>query len=654
MALSLCIGLLIDDAIVVRENIVRHSNMGKSHRDAAMQGTQEIGVAVMATTFAILAVFIPVAFMSGVIGRFFLQFGITVAVAVLVSLFVSFTLDPMLSSIWPDPSEGRFKRAPWLGRVMERVERVVEGAHVVYDRLLGWALSGRRYARFFSPRVVLLGIATLTFFGSFMIVPLIGTEFVPQQDEGMVSMRLNTPIGSSLEYTDAKVRGAEAAIREIQGVEAIVTTVGTDEGKNYARLTVVLADLATTKRPPQSEFEKSIRDRLSRMAGLTVSINQNNRPVSISLLGPDSGKLTELSEELMARLAKVPGIADLESSEKGANPTIAVRINNELASDLGLTTAAIGNALRPLIAGDDISTWLGPDGQDYDVIVQLPKHRREIAADLGDLYVASARTDTNGAPLLVPLRQVAEFVETGSPQQIKRLNLQRRISIYAGSQGRPSGDVGSDAQKVVESMKLPPGYRFDVGGGQQEMNETFNAALASLGLAVIFIYLVLASQFGSFIQPIAIMASLPLSLIGVLLALLFTGTTLNIFSIIGFIMLMGLVTKNAILLVDFTNQALRAGRTLHEAIREAGQVRLRPILMTTFAMIFGMLPMAVGVGQGGEMLAPMGRAVIGGVITSTVLTLLIVPVLYTYIYAFGERAKAYFRPKAAAGAPDVA
>ncbi|HEX6178040.1 MAG TPA: efflux RND transporter permease subunit, partial [Thermoanaerobaculia bacterium] len=617
MALSLCIGLLIDDAIVVRENIVRHSNMGKSHRDAAMQGTQEIGVAVMATTFAILAVFIPVAFMSGVIGRFFLQFGITVAVAVLVSLFVSFTLDPMLSSIWPDPSEGRFKRVPWLGRVMERVERVVEGAHVVYDRLLGWALSGRRYARFFSPRVVLLGIATVTFFGSFMIVPLIGTEFVPQQDEGMVSMRLNTPIGSSLEYTDAKVRGAEAAIREIQGVEAIVTTVGTDEGKNYARLTVVLADLATTERPPQSQFEKSIRDRLSRMAGLTVSINQNNRPVSISLLGPDSGKLTELSEELMARLAKVPGIADLESSEKGANPTIAVRINNELASDLGLTTAAIGNALRPLIAGDDISTWLGPDGQDYDVIVQLPKHRREIAADLGDLYVASARTDTNGAPLLVPLRQVAEFVETGSPQQIKRLNLQRRISIYAGSQGRPSGDVGSDAQKVVESMKLPPGYRFDVGGGQQEMNETFNAALASLGLAVIFIYLVLASQFGSFIQPIAIMASLPLSLIGVLLALLFTGTTLNIFSIIGVIMLMGLVTKNAILLVDFANRARRAGATINAALAEAGQVRLRPIMMTTAAMIAGMLPLALGVGEGGETQAPMGRAIIGGVITST-------------------------------------
>jgi multidrug efflux pump subunit AcrB len=386
------------------------------------------------------------------------------------------------------------------------------------------------------------------------------------------------------------------------------------------------------------------------MAGLTLVFGGNNRPIAISILGPDSKRLTELSQDLMARLAKIPGVADLESSERGANPTIAVRINNELASDLGLTTASIGNALRPLIAGDQISTWLGPDGQDYEVIVQLPKHRREIAADLGDLYVSSTRTDANGMPLLVPIRQVADFVETGSPQQIKRLNLQRRITIYGNAYGRPSGDVGTDAEKIVKSMQLPQGYRFDVGGGQQEMNETFAAAVAALGLAVIFIYLVLASQFGSFTQPVAIMMSLPLSLIGVLLALLFTATTLNIFSIIGFIMLMGLVTKNAILLVDFTNQAVRAGKSVREAILEAGQVRLRPIMMTTTAMIFGMLPMAIGVGEGGEMLAPMGRAVIGGVITSTLLTLLIVPVLYTYVYAFSERAKAFWRGKPATAA----
>jgi multidrug efflux pump subunit AcrB len=667
MALSLCIGLLIDDAIVVRENIVRHAGMGKSHRQAALEGTSEIGLAVMATTFAILAVFIPVAFMSGVIGRVFLQFGITVAVAVFVSLVVSFTLDPMLSSLWPDPKEGRFKYMPWLERFMERVESWIEAAHRVYDRVLNWALAPRRYRipglaqlalvnkpddtpvprwASVSPRSLLVLMALMTFFGSFLLVPLVGSEFVPQDDEGMISMRLNTPLGSSLQYTDAKMRDVETELRSIEGVEATVTTVGTSEGSNFARILVRLSDSRTHRRPSQQDIEKTIRERLAHMAGLEVMINQNNRPVSISILGPDTQRLTKISEELMARLSTIPGIADLESSEKGANPTIAVRIKNELASDLGLTTARIGSALRPLVAGDQISTWVGPDGQDYDVIVQLPKQRREIITDLGDLYVSSTRVDASGNPVLVPLRQVADFVPTGSAQQIRRLNMERRVTIWGNAQGRASGDVGKDAEKIIKDMELPPGYRFDVGGGQREMNETMAAAGAALGLAVIFIYLVLASQFGSFLQPIAIMVSLPLSLIGVLLALLITGTTLNIFSIIGFIMLMGLVTKNAILLVDFTNHALRSGRSLHDAIREAGQVRLRPILMTTLAMIFGMTPMAIGAGQGGELLAPMGRAVIGGVITSTMLTLVVVPVLYTYIHALSAKLKRYWHKDA--------
>src|SRR5688572_1079572 len=342
MALSLCIGLLIDDAIVVRENIVRHANMGKNHRDAAMQGTQEIGVAVMATTFAILAVFIPVAFMSGVIGRFFLQFGITVAVAVLVSLFVSFTLDPMLSSIWPDPPEGRFRRAPWLGRIMEKVESGIEAAHRLYDYMLRWALSRRRYGipglaalarrrqgseerplprwASLSPRAMLLVLAAFTFFGSFLLVPAIGVEFVPEGDDGIIFMRMNTPIGSSLQYTDAKVRDVESAFREIEGIKTIVTTVGTDEGRNYAQVLLRLTDLEEQPRPDKKEIEKEIRDRINRMAGMKVTIG--NSPIFISVLGPDNAKLTELSQELMGRLAKVPGIADLESSEKGATPTI--------------------------------------------------------------------------------------------------------------------------------------------------------------------------------------------------------------------------------------------------------------------------------------------------------------------------------------------
>ncbi len=639
MALSLCIGLLIDDAIVVRENIVRHLGMGKDHFRAAKEGTEEIGLAVMATTFAIIAVFVPIAFMSGIIGRYFLQFGITVAVAVLVSLFVSFTLDPMLSSIWHDPVGDRFKRVPWLGRMMDGIEHLVEKAHRVYGVMLNWALAHR---------IKVLAIALVAFIGSFFLMPLIGTEFVPENDQGFISLRLNTPIGSSLEYTDAKARQVEDALKAFPEIAITDTNVGTDDGKNYARINLKLADRKVKARRSQKELEQAIRAKLATIAGIELSVGFN-KPIFISILGPDAEKLTELSQGVMKQVAKIKGITDLESSERGANPTIAVRINSELASDLGLNTAQIGRALRPLIAGDTVSHWQAGDGQNYDVNVRLPKSERRIASDLGDLYMTSNRPNPDGTPRMVVLRQVAEFVPTFSAQQIKRLDLQRRVSLYAGVEGRPSGDAGSEVQELLKRLEpdLPPGYRFNVGGQTQEMNESFTAMLAALGLAVIFIYLILASQFGSFLQPLAIMASLPLALIGVFLALLLTGTTLNLFSMIGFIMLMGLVTKNAILLVDFTNQGIREGKSRSQAILDAGQVRLRPILMTTMAMVFGMLPMSLGLGDGGETQAPMGRAIIGGVITSTLLTLVVVPVLYTYCDTLGTRIKAWFIRKPA-------
>ncbi len=313
-----------------------------------------------------------------------------------------------------------------------------------------------------------------------------------------------------------------------------------------------------------------------------------------------------------------------------------MHINNDSASDLGLTTAQIGRALRPLVSGDVISHWLANDGQNYDVIVRLPQEGRRLASDLGDLYLTSSRHRADGSAQLVPLRQVADFISTTSPTQLKRLDLQRRISLYANVQGRPSGDAGKDVQKLLDAEKvnLPAGYHFETSGQQADMNEAFTAFLGALLLAIIFIYFILASQFASFVQPIVIMLSLPFSLSGVLIALLVTGSTLNIFSMIGFIMLMGLVVKNAILLVDFANRGVRGGMEPHAALLEAGQVRLRPILMTTAAMIFGMLPMAIGAGDGGETQAPMGRAIIGGVITSTVLTLVVIPVAFSFLESF--------------------
>ncbi|MGC1816250.1 MAG: efflux RND transporter permease subunit, partial [Casimicrobiaceae bacterium] len=626
MALSLTIGLLIDDAIVVRENIVRHLALGKDHVTAAREGTEEIGLAVMATTFAIVAVFVPIAFMSGVIGRFFFQFGVTVAVAVLVSLFVSFTLDPMLSSLWHDPQETRFRRAPWIGRLVAGIQRLIDGVHAVYADVLRWALAHRK---------TVLAIALGSFFASFLIVPLVGTEFIPEVDQGFISLRLNTPVGSSLEYTNAKVAEAEQALKRFPEISMAMTTIGTDDGRNYARVNLKLT--GRSKRAlSQKDLERAIRKALKPIPGIDLALGYD-RPIWFNVLGPDPETLSRLARSFADRVAKVPGITDLETSDKAANPALSIRLNNDAAADLGITVGQVGATIRPLVAGDTISYWLAPDGQNYEVNVQLPKSDRQVASDIGNLYLTTNRRGPDGQMRMVPLRQVADIIPSTSPQIIKREDLERRIGIYANAEGRPSGDVGSDVQKVASAMQLPPGYRLQAAGQQQDMQDSFRAALAALGLAVIFIYLILASQFASFTQPLAIMASLPFSLIGVFLALLVTGTTLNLFSIIGFIMLMGLVTKNAILLVDFANRSRRAGASLVDALLDAGQVRLRPILMTTAAMIGGMLPLALGLGDGGEQQAPMGRAIIGGVVTSTLLTLVVVPVLYAYLDALHER-----------------
>ena len=626
MALSLTIGLLIDDAIVVRENIVRHLAMGKSHVAAAREGTDEIGLAVMATTFAIVAVFVPIAFMSGIIGRFFFQFGVSVAVAVLVSLFVSFTLDPMLSSVWRDPPGSRFARVPSLARLMDRVEHAIDWMHRVYGAWLGWALGHRKSV---------IAIALVTFFGSFAIVPLVGTEFMPEADQSFISLRLNTPVGSSLDYSNGKMIEAEEVLRQFPEIALAMTTVGTEDGRNYTRINLKLVEARDRKRT-QKDLERAIRAALKPIPGIELALGYD-RPIWFNLLGPDPDTLSKLAQQFADKVAQVPGIADLETSDKAANPALSIRLNNDAAADLGVTVQQVGATIRPLLAGDTISYWLGPDGQNYEVNVQLSKDRRQLASDLGNLYLTTNKRGPDGQMRMVPLRQVAELVESTSPQIIKRQDLQRRVGIYANAEGRPAGDVGSDVQKIASAMDLPPGYSLKAAGQQQDMQESFQAALAALALAIVFIYLILASQFASFTQPVAIMASLPFSLIGVFLALLITGTTLNLFSIIGFIMLMGLVTKNAILLVDFANRARRGGASLVDALQTAGQVRLRPIIMTTAAMIGGMLPLALGIGEGGETQAPMGRAIIGGVVTSTLLTLIVVPVIYTYLDALRER-----------------
>ena len=672
MALSLCIGLLIDDAIVVRENIVRHLDMGKDHHTAAREGTEEIGLAVMATTFAICAVFVPVAFMKGIVGKFFFPFGVTVTVAVLVSLFVSFTLDPMLSSLWRDPPTNRLLKVPVLGSLMRGTDRLLDLLHGVYERLIRWIFSSRRYRlwtppipvyghsfdadgrrdpsstrrwRFatVTPRAVVMLVGVGSFAGALALAPLVGTEFIPDSDNSYIQLNVTLPVGTSLQRGSEKLLQVEELVRRMPEVRMASTTVGDigNGSRNSAVLGIQLVKPGERKKK-QREVEEALRAALKPIPGIEVTLG--NQPIYVALLGPDPKTLEIEVLRLADKVSKVKGIADLTTSVKPGLPAYAVRLKEDAVRELGLTPVQLAASLRSFINGDVATYWTSPDGEQIDVELRLPQGARENIAQLDNLPVAYAK---DGTP--IALSRVADIVPVVNPLVIKRQDLQRRQAIYAGTQGRPSGDVGADVQKIVKETQLPQGYRFDVGGQTKDQAEAFNGVLMALAAAVIFIYIVLASQFGSFMQPLAIMASLPLALIGVMLALLVTRSTLNLFSMIGLVMLMGLVTKNAILLVDFANQGRKAGLSVPDALLQAGLVRMRPIIMTTSAMIFGMLPLALALNEGGELQAPMGRAIIGGVITSTLLTLVVVPVLYSYLVR-ERRPGAAKKPAMAGGA----
>ena len=655
MALSLCIGLLIDDAIVVRENIVRHVGMGQDHHTAARKGTDEIGLAVMATTFAICAVFVPVAFMKGIVGKFFFPFGITVVSAVVVSLFVSFTLDPMLSSVWRDPPALTLQRLWGIGHMMRGVDRAMARLHNVYERLIGWAFSGRRYRVFvppvpaygfafgtngqrltggrrqlrfatLTPRGIVLWSAVGTFLAAIALATTIGAEAVPQTDQGYTGLNITMPVGTSLARADEKMKQVEALIGSMPEIDSLSTQVGGDNGHNTAYVGIGLKPRHQRKLD-QFQVEDEIRKRLAGLPGISVALG--NRPIFISILGPDPNVLDQITADLGAKIQRVKGVTDFESSVKPGLPAYAVRVRPDAARQLGVTPTQLAASLRAYVQGDVSTYWTTPDGQQVEVQLRLPESSRQSVAQLNQLPVAFA---ADGTP--VPLDSVATITSVTNPNVIKRQNLQRRQAVYAGvdvKSGRTVGQVNADIDKIVKATVLPPGYRFDIGGAAQDQDDIFGNIGSALGLALIFIYIVLASQFGSFLQPLAIMASLPLSLIGVMISLKVFHSTINIFSLIGLIMLMGLVTKNAILLVDFANHARKAGATLAEAVLTAGQIRMRPIIMTTAAMVFGMFPLALALDEGGEMQAPMGRAIIGGVITSTLLTLVVVPVIYAYI-----------------------
>ena len=643
MALTLSVGLLIDDAIVVRENIVRHVQMGKGPYQAAMDGTKEIGLAVLATTLSIVAVFLPIGFMGGIIGKFFHEFGITMVAAVLISMFVSFTLDPMLSSVWHDPAIDAHGKPPGnslydrtLGRVTHWFDRFQDDLAEGYQATLRWSLRHK---------LATLLLALATFIASVFMLPLLGTEFVPKADFSETSISFNTPVGSSLQATEAKAREVEAILREFPEVRYTLTTINTGnaQGPMYASIYVRLVDRKERSRNADA-MSALLRERLRRVPGITVthvglldSVG-GNKQIEFSLQGDDLGELERLSRVVREKLEPIVGLVDLDASVKPNKPTVDVVLNRELASDAGLTTGAVGSALRTLVAGTTVGNWRAQNGETYDVIVRLAPESRQRTQDLAQLPLNLAAA-ADGTARTVPLSQVARIVDTTGPNQINRKNLNREVAFNANVYGRSAGEVTADMRAALDGIALPPGYRYEFGGSTKNMQESFGYALSALALAIIFIYMILASQFQSFLQPLSLMTSLPLTLIGVVLALLMFGSTMSMFSIIGIVLLMGLVTKNAILLVDFAIRA-REGRAggpplpRDEALLLAAKVRLRPILMTTLAMVFGMVPLAFALTEGSEQRAPMGQAVIGGVITSSLLTLVVVPVVYSYIDDF--------------------
>jgi HAE1 family hydrophobic/amphiphilic exporter-1 len=477
---------------------------------------------------------------------------------------------------------------------------------------------------------------------------------VPKADFSETSISFYTPVGSSLENTEAKARQVEAIVRSFKEVKYTLATVntGTASGKIYANIFVRMVDRKDRKLSVD-DMSAILRERLNQVAGITVThvglldAVGGNKQVEFSLQGTDQRELERLAIVVMDRIKGVKGLVDLDSSMKANKPTINVEVKRDLATDAGLTTAQIGSQLRTLVAGQTVGNWRASNDQTYDVNVRLSPDSRNTPADLERLpFIVGANSD--GSPRVVRLNQIATVKESTGANQINRRDLQREVAINANVYGAAAGEVSAGIKTELEAINFPPGYSYQFSGSAKNMAESFGYAITALLMAIIFIYMVLASQFKSFIQPIALMSSLPLTLIGVVGALMMFRSTLSMFSIIGVIMLMGLVTKNAILLVDFAIRSREEGMERSAALLHAAKVRLRPILMTTLAMIFGMVPLAFALSEGSEQRAPMGQAVIGGVITSSILTLVVVPVIYCYLDDLAIWAKAKWTGKPAA------
>jgi hydrophobic/amphiphilic exporter-1 (mainly G- bacteria), HAE1 family len=614
LALSLSIGILVDDAIVVIENIHRHLEQGQDRRTAAAEATKEITLAVLATTLSIVAVFVPVAIMKGLIGRFFFQFGITVAVAVLLSMFVSFSLTPLLSS---------------------RILRSAHGKRGLWTRFMDWSMGGlaNGYGHLLRSSlrhpVVVIIVAIGAFVGAVALLARVPVEFAPADDRGQFAIVVEAPVGTSVDVTREVVAAIADDVREnLPGVVTTFATVGDANGSEVHRGRVEVALTPSKQREySQEQLMAWTRERFAdQPVEVTVEIiaavgaGQSQAPIQFVLMGEDIATLTAAAESLAAELKELPGYVDVDTTARAGKPELAVQIDRDRAADLGVPVATIARAIRALVAGDPVGELREPGGT-ADVVLRMPDEQRDRIEALPNIQVRSS------SGMLVDLASIVTVQRGEGPSEIARLDSRRQITVLANLEGVALGDAMTKVSEVA-AKHVPPEIDTRFIGMVEIMTESFGYMVLALALAVVLVYMILAAQFDSFLQPIAIMLSLPLSFVGAFGALFLSGMTMNIFSMIGLIMLMGLVTKNAILLVDFTNAARAKGMEIVDALVEGGRVRLRPILMTTAAMIFGMLPVAMAISEGGEARAPMGVAVIGGLLTSTLLTLIVVPVVY--------------------------
>jgi len=617
MALSLSIGMLIDDAIVVLENVYRHMEQGEAPDEAASRATDEIGLAVVATTLSICAVFVPIAFMSGVVGRFFREFGIAATCAVLASMLVALTLTPMLCARYL-----RFQHAQGGWGALERAYRALEER---YRRVLAWALAHR---------AAVAGLAVASVVAGVGIARLVPIDFVIAEDRAEFNVWLKRPLGSSLDQTRETVTAVEDVLRADPDVRVTFATIGTGAKKrvNEATLYVQLVHKSERKRS-QQEIMGELR---ARIAGLRLPIEDfaveevpfinvagaRSAQLMYAFRGPEIDQLDRYATALVDAMRAAGGYADVTLSYESGKPEIALDLTRERAANLGVSALQIGRTISALYAGYEAATF-EEGGERYDVRVQVRPQYRD---DLEKLELVYVRSQTGA---LVPLRNLVTPRIGSGPVQIDRESRTRSITVYGNLDGKAAGTADAEVSAMAAKLQLAPGYEFDAVGPSKRLRETTSAISFAFGLALLAIYMILAAQYNSFVQPLIIMLSAPLSFVGAFAAVWLFGYSLDVMGQIAFLMLMGIVMKNSILLVDYTNTLRDRGLPVMQAALEAGPVRLRPVLMTAVSTIFGMLPVAFGKGDGSEWRAPMGIVSIGGLVTSTFLTLLVVPVVYT-------------------------